>query len=160
IRALKPETEPRILVSDTVGFIKKLPHQLVASFRSTLDEAREASFLLFVADASNPTFRSQLATTREVLGEIGAGAIPWRLLLNKRDRLDDTAIAALEEEFPDALIVSARDLYSVGTFRVAILSFVDAKHAEDESFVPYPPQTPVRHSYESATVLGERHDAQ
>ena len=54
VRALQPETQPRILVSDTVGFIKKLPHDLVASFRSTLDEALEASLLLYVVDASDP----------------------------------------------------------------------------------------------------------
>ncbi|HEY0880604.1 MAG TPA: GTPase HflX, partial [Archangium sp.] len=68
VRALQPETRPRILVSDTVGFIKKLPHDLVASFRSTLDEALEASLLLYVADASDPTFRAQLEVTRSVLG--------------------------------------------------------------------------------------------
>jgi len=74
VRALAPEVLPRILVSDTVGFIKKLPHDLVASFRSTLDEALEASLLLFVVDSSDPAFRSQLAVTRTVLGEIGAYA--------------------------------------------------------------------------------------
>ena len=63
VRSLKPETEPRVLVSDTVGFIKKLPHELVASFRSTLDEALEASLLLYVADASDPTFREASART-------------------------------------------------------------------------------------------------
>ena len=60
VRALYPDTRPRILVSDTVGFIKKLPHDLVASFRSTLDEALEASLLLYVVDASDPTHQAQL----------------------------------------------------------------------------------------------------
>src|SRR5204863_2392350 len=72
VRALHPETRPRLLISDTVGFIKKLPHDLVASFRSTLDEALEASLLLYVVDASDPTHASQLAITTEVLREIGA----------------------------------------------------------------------------------------
>ena len=69
VRHLLPETRPRILVSDTVGFIKKLPHDLVASFKSTLDEALEASLLLFVVDASDPTYESQLEVSRSVLGE-------------------------------------------------------------------------------------------
>ena len=56
VRALQPETTPRVLVSDTVGFIKKLPHDLVASFRSTLDEARDADLLVHVVDASDPAF--------------------------------------------------------------------------------------------------------
>jgi GTP-binding protein HflX len=72
VRALQPETRPRILVSDTVGFIKKLPHDLVASFRSTLDEALEASLLLYVVDAADPTCDAQLEVTRGVLKEIGA----------------------------------------------------------------------------------------
>ena len=76
VRALHPETRPRILVSDTVGFIKKLPHDLVASFRSTLDEALEASLLLYVVDASDPTSEAQLEVTRDVLREIGADAVP------------------------------------------------------------------------------------
>ncbi len=76
IRALQPDVFPRILVSDTVGFIKKLPHDLVASFRSTLEEAGDASLLLYVVDASDPDFRSQLEVTKTVLSEIGANDIP------------------------------------------------------------------------------------
>ena len=72
VRALHPESVPRVLVSDTVGFIKNLPHGLVASFKSTLDEALEASLLLHVVDASDPGFERQLAVTEEVLDEIGA----------------------------------------------------------------------------------------
>src|ERR1700677_511167 len=72
IRALQPAAKPRVLISDTVGFIKKLPHDLVASFRSTLAEALEASMLLFVVDASDPTCESQLDVSRNVLREIGA----------------------------------------------------------------------------------------
>ena len=89
VRALQPETRPRVLVSDTVGFIKKLPHDLVASFRSTLDEALEASLLLYVVDASDPTYESQLEVSRNVLKEIGADAVPSRLLLNKMDRVSE-----------------------------------------------------------------------
>ena len=68
VRALQPEGAPRVLVSDTVGFIKKLPHDLVASFRSTLDEARESDLLVHVVDASDPAFpRRRSTVTREVL---------------------------------------------------------------------------------------------
>jgi GTP-binding protein HflX len=89
IRALLPETQPRILITDTVGFIHKLPHDLVASFRSTLDEARAAALLLYVVDAADRNFRSQLAVVREVLGEIGADKTPYLLILNKADRLSE-----------------------------------------------------------------------
>ena len=89
VRALQPETKPRILVSDTVGFIKKLPHDLVASFRSTLDEAREAALLLHVVDAADPAFPAQIAVTEQVLAEIDAAGAPRLLVLNKIDKLDD-----------------------------------------------------------------------
>src|SRR5277367_5949744 len=88
VRALQPETKPRVLASDTVGFIKKLPHDLVASFRSTLDEALEASLLLYVVDASDPTHESELEVTRAVLHEIGADEGPSLLVLNKIDRVE------------------------------------------------------------------------
>ncbi|HTJ81458.1 MAG TPA: GTPase HflX [Polyangiaceae bacterium] len=158
VRALKPETEPRILVSDTVGFIKKLPHQLVASFRSTLDEALEASLLLYLADASDPTFRDQLAVTRDVLAEIGASAVESRIILNKRDRLSADEIASLEREFPGAMIVSAKDRADVARVREAIIVFFDGALVEAELFVPYARHGLVPRVYEAATVLGESHD--
>jgi GTP-binding protein HflX len=157
VRALRPETEPRILVSDTVGFIKKLPHELVASFRSTLDEALEASLLLFVVDAADPTFREQLAVTRDVLAGIGAGEVPWRLVLNKRDRLDEAAIAALATEYPDAILVSAKDERDVRRVRELIVAFFDGELEVEELFVPYAAHAIVKHLYDDATVLAEAH---
>lgn len=158
VRSLKPETDPRILVSDTVGFIKKLPHQLVASFRSTLDEALEASLLLFVVDASDPTFREQLDVTREVLDDIGAHDVPSRLVLNKRDRLDDEAKRLLTREYPDAFIISARDRKDVLFVREQIVTFFDGAFAERELFVPYAKHGLVRRVHEAAAVVTERYD--
>src|SRR4029077_14648442 len=91
VRALHPETVPRVLVTDTVRFIKNLPHGLVASFKSTLDEALEASLLLHVIDASDAGFWRQIAVTEEVLEEIGAKDVPRLLVLNKIDRVGDAA---------------------------------------------------------------------
>src|SRR6195952_2353306 len=108
VRTLQPETRPRMLVSDTVGFIKKLPHDLVASFKSTLDEALEASLLLFVVDASDPTYEAQLEVSRAVLREIGADAVPSRLLLNKIDQVGAEARIALLEKHPDAIALSSK----------------------------------------------------
>ena len=157
VRALRPETEPRILVSDTVGFIKKLPHELVASFRSTLDEALEASLLLFVVDAADPTFREQLAVVREVLAGIGAGEVASRLVLNKRDRLDDAATTALSQEFPDAILVSAHDPADVRRVRDLVVSFFDGDMQDEELFVPYQAAGVIGQLYDDATVLAEHH---
>src|SRR5581483_8460609 len=115
VRPLVPESVPRVLVSDTVGFIRNLPHGLVASFKSTLDEALEASLLLHVVDASDPGYARQLAVTDEVLDEIGARDVPRLLVFNKIDRAADEAETrrVLLERWPDAQVLSAhfsRDL--------------------------------------------------
>lgn len=158
VRALQPETKPRVLISDTVGFIKKLPHELVASFRSTLDEALEASLLLFVVDASDPTFREQLAVTQEVLAEIGADKVDARIVLNKRDRLDIRKLHELEQEFPDSLSISAHNPDDVARVRDLIISYFDGEMVEAELFVPYTSHGLVQHVYDEAEVRNERHD--
>src|SRR5512139_175629 len=99
VRALHPESVPRVLVSDTVGFIKNLPHGLVASFKSTLDEALEASLLAHVVDAADPGFERQRAVTEEVLDEIGAKGVPRLLVFNKIDRGGDENL--LRAQYPD-----------------------------------------------------------
>jgi GTPase len=158
VRALRPEVNPRILVSDTVGFIKKLPHDLVASFRSTLAEALEASLLLYLVDASDPSFRDQLAVTREVLREIGAAEVPSILVLNKGDQLSEEQRAELGLEFPDALLVSAHAPEDVRRVREALIVFFDGELLEEEVFVPYTRHGQVAAVYEAGRVVAERHD--
>src|SRR5262245_11941869 len=123
VRALSPEATPRILISDTVGFIKKLPHDLVASFRSTLDEARDADLLIQVADAADPAFPAQIEVTREVLTSLGADLGPRLLVLNKADRLDPAARERLTRDWPDALLLSSRDPADVATLRERIVAW-------------------------------------
>ncbi|XXS84360.1 GTPase HflX [Sorangium sp. So ce176] len=157
VRALHPEVRPRILVSDTVGFIKKLPHDLVASFRSTLDEALEASLLLYVADASDPTFRDQLGVTRSVLSEIGANEVPSRLLLNKVDRVPEDERDALRLEFPEATLLSAKTPADVAALRESIIAFFEGSMVEAELFLPYAKQSLIGEIYENARVLSEEY---
>ena len=100
--------QARMLLSDTVGFIRHLPHGLVASFRSTLEVASGADALLTVADAGDPYVREHLQVVRETLAEIGAGDVPSLLLLNKSDSpTAQEALPELRTEFPDALVISA-----------------------------------------------------
>jgi GTPase len=159
VRALQPETRPRVLVSDTVGFIKKLPHDLVASFRSTLAEALEASLLLFVVDASDPTYESQLEVSRAVLREIGAEAVPSRLLLNKVDRIGEVERAALREKHPDAILLSAKTPADVAALRETIIAFFETAMVEDQLVLPYAKQGLLSEVYENARVLSEDYDA-
>ncbi len=155
VRILQPETRPRVLVSDTVGFIKQLPHDLVASFRSTLAEALEASLLLFVVDASDPTYEAQLEVSRSVLREIGADAVPSRLVLNKLDRVDAAGRAALVEKHPDAILLSAHAPEDVAALRETIIGFFEASMVEDVLVLPYAKQGLIGEVYESTRVLSE-----
>ncbi len=158
IRALAPETTPRILVSDTVGFIKKLPHDLVASFRSTLDEARDADLLVQVADASDPACPAQIEVTREVLASIGAGEGPSLLVLNKADRLDAAAREQLAHDWPDAVLLSVREPPDVAALRERIIAFFERDMVETELLVPYTQQRVVAEAHASTRVLAETHD--
>ncbi|HTA90815.1 MAG TPA: GTPase HflX [Polyangiaceae bacterium] len=158
VRALSPEVEPRILVSDTVGFIKKLPHDLVASFKSTLDEASDASLLLHVVDASDPGWESQLHVTREVLAEIGAHGVPSRLVMNKVDRLAEAELGALRAALPDAWFLSAKSATDVADLRQRIIAFFEKSYVEAEVLVPFSEQRLLAEMHATMNVLGTRYE--
>ncbi len=159
VRTLHPETKPRVLVSDTVGFIKKLPHDLVASFRSTLAEALEASLLLYVVDASDPTHEAQLQVTREVLAEIGAHNVPSLLILNKCDRIDEMERAKLRAAHPHAVFLSAKVKDDVTRLRQLLVDHFETTMMEEtELVVPYAKQALVSEIHENARVLEETYD--
>src|SRR5947207_8708446 len=138
VRALHPESVPRVLVSDTVGFIKNLPHGLVASFKSTLDEALEASLLAHIVDASDPGFERQLAVTEKVLDEIGAKAVPRLLVFNKIDRGGDEK--ALRKKYKGCVVMSARSEGDVAKLHDAIAAFFQRELVEAELFLPWAAQ--------------------
>jgi len=158
VRALQPETVPRILISDTVGFIKKLPHDLVASFRSTLDEALNASLLLFTVDGSDPNFRSQWEVTRTVLAEIGADKTPNLLILNKVDQLTSDEQKALAEEFPQAIFISTRNRDDIKRMRELILGFFETDMIDKSILIPYTQGKVLGMIRDRARVLQEKHE--
>ncbi|CAN5924870.1 GTPase HflX [soil metagenome] len=158
VRALHPEPKPRILVSDTVGFIKKLPHDLVASFKSTLDEALEASHLLHIVDASDPSWNAQLEVTKDVLAEIGAGDVPSTLVMNKVDRLAPDDLARLQKLVPEAWFVSAHDPKDVATIRERIIAIFEATYVEEELVIPYTAQGILSEMHDFGRVAEERYE--
>jgi GTP-binding protein HflX len=158
VRALQPETVPRVLVSDTVGFIKNLPHGLVASFKSTLDEALEASLLAHVVDASDPGFERQLAVTEEVLDEIGAKAVPRLLVFNKIDRGGDEA--GLRAKHPGCIVMSARREGDIAKLHEAIAAFFQRDLVEAELFLPWAAQNMRGEVFATCKVLEERADGE
>ena len=163
VRVLYPESVPRVLVSDTVGFIKNLPHGLVASFKSTLDEALDAALLLHVIDASDPGFERQLQVTDEVLAEIGADSVPRIRVFNKIDHVGDEAAqaereAALRVQYPDCVVMSARRPSEVAALRDAIVAFFQQDFVDAELFLPWSAQQLRGEIYENCEVLEERAD--
>jgi len=163
VRPLVPEARPRVLVSDTVGFIDKLPHGLVTSFKSTLDEALEAGLLVQVVDASAPTFERHLAVTTEVLAEIGAGDVPRLLVFNKIDACGDAEAEArttndLLARWPDGVVMSARRPADVARLRERLLAFFNRDLVEGEVRVPYDRQQMRGEIFAGCEVLGERYD--
>ena len=163
VRVLHPESVPRVLVSDTVGFIKNLPHGLVASFKSTLDEALDAALLLHVIDASDPGFERQLAVTDAVLAEIGADELPRLRIFNKIDHVGDAAAeaecrAALQASYPDCVVMSARRPDDVARLHRAIVDFFQRNLVEAELFLPWSAQQCRREIYANCQVLAERAD--
>lgn len=163
VRALQPESVPRVLVSDTVGFIKNLPHGLVASFKSTLDEALDASLLLHVIDASDPGFERQIEVTDEVLEEIGASTLPRIRIFNKIDHVGDATAqseleAALRIKYPSCIVMSARRPENIANLRHVIITFFQQDMVEAELFLPWSSQQLRGEIYSNCQVLEERSD--
>ncbi|MFD1123632.1 GTPase HflX [Methylophilus flavus] len=161
VRALYPESVPRVLVSDTVGFIKNLPHGLVASFKSTLDEALDASLLLHVIDASDPGFERQLEVTDKVLEEIEADDVPRIRVFNKIDYVGDATAqaeceAALRLKYPDCIVMSARRPDEVASLRQKIVDFFQQDLVETEIFLPWSAQQLRGKIYSTCQVVNER----
>lgn len=163
VRSLHPESIPRVLVSDTVGFIKNLPHGLVASFKSTLEEALDASLLLHVIDASDAGFERQLETTDTVLSEINAQEVPRIRVFNKIDHVGDAEMqaelaATLRARYPDCIVMSARRPDDIAKLHGAIVAFFQRDQVEAELFLPWSAQQLRGEIFARCEVLAERAD--
>ena len=129
----------RYLVTDTVGFIRRLPHQLVEGFAATLEETLVADLVLHVADASAPegTLEEQLRAVNLVLDEIGASELPFELVLNKIDAADSLRRRRLENRFPGALQISAQTGAGLDELRARIAERFADRFELVELLVPY-----------------------
>jgi GTP-binding protein HflX len=121
----------RVLLSDTVGFIRDLPHHLIASFKATLEEARQARLLLHVVDASNPYAEEQIKAVNAVLQELGCGDKPMLLVLNKADRVSDPSyLHILQRHHPRAVAVSAVERQGLDELQEAVIDMLSADFAD------------------------------
>ncbi len=142
-RRLRLPTNQNVLLSDTVGFIRKLPHRLVEAFKATLEEVVQADLLLHVVDTSHPQADEQIETVNEVLKEIGAGDKPTLMVFNKIDRFEnDSVIGKYREQFTYAVAVSAKTqagfpdlLAELGTVLRPVREFVELSIPHDAASV-------------------------
>lgn len=159
VRSIDPEAKPNVLLSDTVGFIRKLPPSLVASFKSTLEEVLNANLLLHVVDVSSEQFESQMKVTEEVLKEIGAGDIPVILIFNKVDRLEDPLLAkVLHKKYHNSFALSALSEEDVTKLRKYIYAFFTEQFSEAELLVPYDRQEAWSLLHRHCVILNENYE--
>ena len=164
VRALHPESVPRVLVTDTVGFIKNLPHGLVESFKSTLEEALDASLLLHVIDCGDPGFERQLEVTEDVLRDIRADNVARIKIFNKIDHVGDANAqaehqAVLREKYPNSVVMSAVRPDDVARLHAIIVSHFQRDLIEGELFVPWTEQNLRGEIFSSCQVMSERAEA-
>ena len=150
----------RYLVTDTVGFIRRLPHQLVEGFAATLEETLVADVVLHVADASAPEARldEMLDAVERVLGEIGAGELPVELVLNKVDAIDPLARRRIANRFPDALLVSARTGEGLDALRRRIADRFAERFEPVRLLIPYAEGARLAELYALGAPVDERAD--
>jgi GTP-binding protein HflX len=124
-------------LADTVGFVRNLPHQLVEAFRSTLEEVADSDLIVHVVDASHPDPAGQLATVRDVIGEVGAHDIPELVVFNKADLIDDEARLVLRGLEPNAVFASARTGAGVDEVLARIARQLPDRSVHIDVLIPY-----------------------
>ncbi len=141
-----------VLLSDTVGFVRKLPHQLVESFRSTLDEVASADLLVHVVDGSSPSADEQIAAVDVVLEEIGAGDVPVLVVYNKAD------LGVPAHRVPGSVVISARTGEGIDDFLVGLRDRLKSLQGVVELLVPYTRGDVLAAVHRAGEVLVEMHD--
>ena len=152
-----------VLLTDTVGFIRKLPHDLVASFRATLEEVAESDLLLHVIDTSHPTWEEQRTVVAQVLAEIGANAIPVLYVFNKIDRVPEAELIPLETRIqnlvPGSVFVSAVTDEGLEPLKRALLAHARHRRPLTEIRLPLTDGKLLAEIHREAEVIEQRHDA-
>ncbi|HVE24700.1 MAG TPA: GTPase HflX [Sporichthya sp.] len=155
-RAATPDGRDFTL-TDTVGFVRHLPHQLVEAFRSTLEEISDADLILHVVDGSDAEPEAQLVAVRTVLGEIGARNIPEIVVVNKADAADPYVLERLVRREPTAVVVSARTGRGIDGLLAAISADLPRPDVEVEVLLPYDRGGLVSRVHQHGDVLAEEH---
>ncbi|MGH3073633.1 MAG: GTPase HflX, partial [Gaiellales bacterium] len=149
------------LVTDTVGFIRKLPHGLVEAFAATLEETLAGDLILMVGDASagEDGLREQLAEVESVLADIEADSIPHLLVLNKIDRVDALSRRRLQNRFPDAVAISARTGENLDELKHRVAEFFADRYVDVRLLVPHADGSELSALYSTGAPITQREDA-
>jgi GTP-binding protein HflX len=145
-------------MTDTVGFVRHLPHQLVDAFRSTLEEVAAADLLVHVVDGSDPDPLGQIDAVRVVLNEIDATKVPELIVVNKVDAMTEDDVLALRQALPGASWVSARTGAGIEALRETIAARLPHPHLDVDVLVPYDRGDLVARVHREGEVVEERHD--
>lgn len=157
VRRLQLPTNQNVLLSDTVGFIRKLPHSLVESFKATLEEVVEADLLLHVVDVSHPQAYEQIETVNQVLKDIGAGDKPTLMVFNKMDQLENGMIPEpFSTEFPERVGISAKTGEGFEDLMAELGTRLRPIREEIQVLIPYSRTELCARLHETAQVLEER----
>ncbi len=157
VRRLDLPDGHRALMSDTVGFVRRLPHELVEAFRSTLDEAADADLLVHVVDADDPDPDGQIVAVRDVLNEIGAAEIPEILVFNKIDIAEPAVVQRLLTVYEGSVAVSALTGEGVVDVTAAIVNGLEAVTTTMSLLIPYDRGDLVATLHDAGEVLDEQH---
>ena len=153
-RLVPLDSSVSILMTDTVGFIRKLPHHLVASFKSTLEEITEADILLHVVDISSPYFEDQIRVVQETLEDLGAGEMPTLVVFNKIDLLHDRSILpALSEKHPNCVFISAARGINILGLKESVAHMLEKEFLVEEIILPDSKQKTIAQLHDVGEVL-------
>jgi GTP-binding protein HflX len=161
VRKVSLEGAQEILLSDTVGFIRKLPHHLVASFKSTLDEVHEADLLLHVVDVHHPYFREQMQVVMRILEDLDSHTKPILIIFNKIDLLPDTNILpSLRKEYPESVFLSATRHIGVESLKQKLKEFLEKNFVSLFLRIPQQEQKLIHYIYSLARVEKIQYDGE
>ena len=153
IRKLILDSSHKVLLSDTVGFIRKLPHNLIASFRSTLKEVLEADLIVIVLDISSAEIEDHLDTINNVLEDMGANDVPVLHVLNKVDKISDDKIEKVKRSFVDSVIISAQHHLMISELKKKIVEKMESNFQTVELQIPYKDGKIIANAQQGVKVL-------
>jgi len=151
-RKLELDVKPDVLLTDTVGFIEKLPHQLIAAFKSTLEEVKISDLLLLVVDLSNENFESNILSVKKVLGEIDVWGKPFIMVFNKIDMIDKDLLKALKLKYRNSIFISALKKKGLDELKDRIKNTIERHNIYMPILLPYEEQNMISFIYEKCQV--------